>query len=225
MQYYIARRLLLFIPTIVILSLLVFLFLRVIPGDPAQLVLGGGVGGAGSVSEEDLENVRKAWGTDKPIHIQYGVWVRDLLQGDFGISYARNTSIREELKHRIPLTLELAAMAIAISFVLALPLGIVSAIAQDSPFDYLSKIASFIGVAIPNFVVGLAARPRLYGAGVPERIDLAGGATQELAQDFGGVLTQGRRRVEGLGGAVLNGVADGLVGPGRGVVDLDHHVP
>ena len=67
MQYYIARRLLLFIPTMVILSLLVFLFLRIIPGDPAELVLGGGVGGAGSVSEEDLENVRKAWGTDKPI--------------------------------------------------------------------------------------------------------------------------------------------------------------
>ena len=155
MQYYIIKRLLLFIPTMVILSLLVFLFLRIIPGDPAELVLAGAVGGAGSYSEEDLENVRKKLGTDRPLHVQYSAWIWDLLQGDFGTSYARNASIGEELKDRIPLTLELAALAIAISFVLALPLGVISALAQDTPFDYLSRIVSFVGVAVPNFVVGL----------------------------------------------------------------------
>ena len=155
MQYYIVRRALLFIPTMIILSLLVFLFLRIIPGDPAELVLGGGVGGTGSFSEEDLENVRRELGTDRPFHVQYGSWVRDLFRGDFGTSFARNTSIAEELKYRIPLTLELSALAIAISFVLALPLGVISAITQDTPFDYLSRIVSFVGVAVPNFVVGL----------------------------------------------------------------------
>ena len=155
MQFYIARRALLFLPTMVILSLLVFLFLRIIPGDPAELVLGGAVGGAGSFSEEDVENVRHALGTDRPLHVQYGNWIWDLFRGDFGTSYARNTSIGEELKYRIPLTLELAAIAIAISFVLALPLGVISAMAQDSPIDYLAKILSFVGVAVPNFVVGL----------------------------------------------------------------------
>lgn len=154
MQSYIFRRILLFIPTMVILSLLVFLFLRIIPGDPAELVLGGAIGG-GTFSQEDLENVRHALGTDRPIHIQYGAWIWDILHGDFGTSYARNVSIGEELKDRIPLTLELSALAIAISFVLALPLGVISALAQDSPFDYLARIISFVGVAVPNFVVGL----------------------------------------------------------------------
>lgn len=154
MQSYILRRVLLFIPTMVILSLLVFLFLRIIPGDPAELVLGGAIGG-GSFSQEDLENVRRALGTDRPVHEQYGKWIWDVLQGDFGTSYARNVSISEELKDRIPLTLELAALAIVISFVVALPLGVISALAQDTPFDYLARIVSFVGVAVPNFVVGL----------------------------------------------------------------------
>ena len=155
MQYYAARRVLLFVPTMVILSLLVFLFLRIIPGDPAELILGGGVGGSGSFSEEDLNNVRKALGTDRPLHVQYGSWIWDVLHGDFGTSYSKNTSISGELKDRIPLTLELAALAMAISFVLALPLGVISAVTQNSPFDYLSRIVSFVGVAVPNFVVGL----------------------------------------------------------------------
>ncbi len=154
MQYYAARRLLLFIPTMVILSLLVFLFLRIIPGDPAELILGGGIG-AGSFSEEDLNNLRRSLGTDKPVHVQYGHWVWDLLHGDFGTSYERNTSIAGELKNRIPLTLELSILAIAISVVLAVPLGVLSAVTQNSPFDYLSRIISFVGVAVPNFVVGL----------------------------------------------------------------------
>ena len=155
MQYYIVQRLLLFVPTMVILSLLVFLFLRIIPGDPAELILGGGIGGAGSFSQEDLDNLRKALGTDRPIHVQYGNWAWDLLHGDFGTSYEGNTSIAGALKSRIPLTLELSALAIAISFTLAVPLGVFSAVAQNSPFDYLSRILSFVGVAVPNFVVGL----------------------------------------------------------------------
>jgi peptide/nickel transport system permease protein len=155
MQSYIFRRVLLFIPTMVILSLLVFLFLRIIPGDPAELVLGGGVGGSSSFSQEDLDNVRKALGTDRPIHVQYGVWIWDVLRGDFGTSYSGNVSIGKELKDRIPLTLELSALAIAISFVLAVPLGVISALTQDTPFDYLARIVSFVGVAVPNFVVGI----------------------------------------------------------------------
>ena len=155
MQYYIIRRVLLFFPTIVVLSLLVFLFLRIIPGDPAELILTGGPGASGTFSQEDLDNLKRRLGTDRSLPAEYGTWIWDMLQGDLGTSYVRGVSISDELKDRVPLTLELAALAIIISFALALPLGIISALAQDTVFDYVARVISFIGVAIPNFVVGL----------------------------------------------------------------------
>ena len=154
MQGYIIRRLLLFIPTMLVVTLVVFLFMRIIPGDPALLILTGHTG-EGSYTQQDLDNLRAKLGTDKPLHEQYGRWVWGLLNGDMGKSYFYGIEITELLLLRLPLTLQLTAMGIIISFLIALPLGCISALAQDTPLDYLSRIITLIGLSIPTFVVGL----------------------------------------------------------------------
>ena len=155
MQHYIARRILLFIPTVVLVTLLVFLFLRIIPGDPALMALTSGTG-EGSFTEEQLAQKRSELGLDKPLHVQYGVWVWDLLHIDLGTSYFfTGVPIVDQMKVRLPVTLELTALGLLISFVVAVPLGIISALKQDTAIDYLARGISFVGVAIPNFVTAL----------------------------------------------------------------------
>jgi peptide/nickel transport system permease protein len=154
MQQYIASRVLLFIPTMVLLTLIVFLLLRIMPGDPAKQILGGATG-EGSYTQEDLANLQHKLGTDRPLHVQYGTWIWDLLRGDLGNSYIRNKPIIDHLKLRLPLTVELTVIGVLISFVLAVPLGILSALKQNTFLDYLSRIICFTGIAIPTFVTGL----------------------------------------------------------------------
>ena len=154
MQQYIAKRVLLFVPTVVLVTLLVFLFLRIIPGDPALLILVG-TGGQGSFTPEELEVVRHELGTDRPIYVQYGTWIWDMLHGDLGESFKYGLPIKDLLKTTIPLTLELTFLGLLISFMLAVPLGIISALYQDRLPDYIARIVSFTGIAIPNFVTGI----------------------------------------------------------------------
>lgn len=137
-----------------LVSLAVFLLLRIIPGDPAQLILAG-TDGEGSFTPQELLDVQRELGTDKPIHVQYGTWIWELLRGDLGSSYFYKVPIVDQLKQRIPLTLQLAAMSIIMSFMIALPLGIISAIRQDTIPDYIARQVSFAGIAIPTFVIGL----------------------------------------------------------------------
>ena len=154
MWQYIARRILLFVPTMFLLTFLVFLFLRIIPGDPAVLILAGATG-EGSYTPEDLAALQEQLGTNRHVLVQYGYWVGDLLQGDLGTSYFYGIPIIEELQLRLPLTLELTILGILTSFLLAVPLGIVSAIYQDTPIDYATRLISFTGIAIPTFVTGI----------------------------------------------------------------------
>ncbi len=154
MRLYFARRVLLFIPTVVLLTALVFLFMRIIPGDPAQLILIGHTG-AGAYNEETLEVLQRKLGTDRPFHVQYGNWMWDLLHGDLGTSYFRNVSVKGMLAVRLPVTLELTFIAMLISFILAVPLGIVSALNQNKIPDYIARVIAFTGVAMPTFVTGI----------------------------------------------------------------------
>ena len=154
MNQYIARRALLFIPTMLLLTGLVFLFMRIIPGDPALLILAGPLG-EGSYSEEDLQLLRIELGTDRGVAAQYGSWIWDLVRGDLGTSYFRGLPIRDMLAVRLPLTIELTMMAVLISFIVAVPLGVISALTQNKLPDYIAKVISFTGVAIPTFVTGL----------------------------------------------------------------------
>src|SRR5262250_363921 len=151
---YIGKRLLLFVPTILVVTLMVFLLMRVLPGDPALLILAGS-SGDGSFKEADLLKLRRDLGTDRPLHIQYGTWVWGLARGDLGTSFFYRTPILRELGPRIPSTLELAFFAVVGSFVLAVPLGVLSAVKQDSLLDHLTRLFTFTGISVPIFVVGL----------------------------------------------------------------------
>ena len=154
MLQYIARRGLLFIPTMLLLTALVFLFMRIIPGDPALLILAGPLG-EGSYSQEDLDTLRIELGTDKGLAAQYGNWVWDLARGDLGTSYSRGLPIKDMLAVRLPLTIELTFISIMISFILAVPLGVISALTQNTIPDYVARVISVTGIAIPTFVTGL----------------------------------------------------------------------
>ena len=155
MQTYIIKRLLLFIPTLIMITILVFLILRFIPGDPAYLVLVGTEEGEVQVSEKVLAEMRAKLGTDRPIYVQYADWVWNMLQLDFGNSYHYDTPISKDLKAKFAVTLELTILSVLIASVVAVPLGVISAIKQDTPMDYVSRIITFSGIALPTFWVGL----------------------------------------------------------------------
>jgi peptide/nickel transport system permease protein len=151
---YLAKRILLYIPVIILATVLVFLLMRVIPGDPALLILAG-ASGEGSFKKEDLANLRRELGTDRPIYVQYGTWIWGLLHGDLGTSLFYRTQIKKELGPRLPPTLELAFLAVLSSFILAVPLGALSAVKRDSGVDYVARVFTFTGISIPIFVTGL----------------------------------------------------------------------
>jgi peptide/nickel transport system permease protein len=155
LQQYVIRRLILFVPTVWLVTLVVFLFLRIIPGDPALNILSGGGQGAGNYTQEDLEAMRDKMGISGPIYEQYGNWLWGLLHGDMGRSFYYGTDIKEMVKTRVYLTLELTGLGIAISFFLAVPLGIVSALNRNSVIDYAARVFTFLGLSIPTFVVAL----------------------------------------------------------------------
>ena len=154
MQAYIAKRCLLFIPTLLMATLLAFLLLRVIPGDPALVKLAGETGDS-SFTQTELRALQAKLGTDKPLYVQYGKWVWGMLRLDFGQSMFFEEPVAEDLAAKLPITLELTVLAMLIATIIAVPLGLLSAIKQDTPADYIARIISITGVAQPNFWVGI----------------------------------------------------------------------
>ena len=154
MWAYLAKRLLLFIPTLILVTTLVFVLMRLVPGDPAVILLAG-EGGDQPVSQQELKILRAKLGTDKPIPVEYGNWIWGLLRGDFGTSMQYNTPIGDDLSSKIPITLELAILALLLAVVAAVPLGVFSAVYQDTLGDYIARIIAIDGVAIPTFWVGI----------------------------------------------------------------------
>ena len=154
MKAYIIRRLLLMIPTLFILTLLVFLAVRFIPGDIIDLMLG-------QMQYQyddsfDREALERMLGLDVPVYVQYGRWLGDiLLRGTLGVSMVGVVPIEERILARLPVTIELGVMAIVIGLVIALPVGIYSAIRQDTAADYTGRAAAIIGLATPNFWLAL----------------------------------------------------------------------
>ena len=155
MLQYTSRRVLLFIPTIFLATIMVFALFWIIPGDAAMMILTGDEGDGGRVGNDELEALRHELGLDRPIHIQYGTWVWDLLRGDLGTSLWYRDSVGDELIARFPITLELAVVAMFMAIVAAVPLGIISAVKQDSALDYASRIFALIGIAMPSFWIAI----------------------------------------------------------------------
>ncbi len=153
MSTYIAKRLLLIVPTLLGAAALVFVIMRVIPGDVALLIFGGDAGG--HIDPKQLAAMRARLGLDQPIWVQFGTWLWGVLRFDFGTSLWTGRPVIEELLVRLPLSLELAVLATIVSVMIAIPFGMLAAIRQDTWVDYAVRVVSIGGLAIPGFWVGI----------------------------------------------------------------------
>ncbi|MCH8349555.1 MAG: ABC transporter permease [Chloroflexi bacterium] len=155
MGNYALHRVFLFIPTLLLATILVFGLFWIVPGDAAMMLLTGDEDAAGKVTNEDIDRLREKMGLNRPIHVQYSAWVWDLMKGDLGDSLWYKTPVLDDLKDRFPITIQLATMALLMAFVAAVPLGIISAVKQDTTIDYFSRIFALIGIAMPSFWLGI----------------------------------------------------------------------
>ena len=150
---YIVRRLFLVIPTLLILSVLVFLSVRFIPGDVIDVMVGRMDMAATDIDREALE---RRLGLDVPVWVQYGRWLGGIvLRGSLDESLLGRGPVEDRIIERLPVTLELGVLAILIGLVIALPVGIYSAIRQDTVADFLGRSVAIIGLATPNFWLGI----------------------------------------------------------------------
>jgi peptide/nickel transport system permease protein len=152
MRTYILKRLLLIVPTLLGAAALVFLIMRVIPGDVALLILGGD---SGQIDQKQLTAVRRQLGLDQSLLAQFGTWLWGVLRFDFGNSLWTGQPVVHELLIRLPLSLELALFATMVSVIIAIPLGMLAAVRQDTWVDYAVRVFSIGGLAIPGFWVGI----------------------------------------------------------------------
>ncbi len=149
MRKYIMKRLLLMLLLLLGMSFIVFGSLYIAPGDPASMVAGP------SATEEDIANVRASLGLDKPFMVQYLIYLRKLVTLDLGTSYTSRQPILDEIRVRLPHTLNLACAAMIISVFLGIPAGIITALHKDSFLDNFLTTSSLILLSIPNFLLGV----------------------------------------------------------------------
>ena len=149
MLAHIIRRILLLFPTLLGISIIIFLMMHITPGDPAELLLGE------RATEPALEALREHLGLNEPLYIQYGMFLKRLMKGDLGETIWTRQKVWVEVKQRFPATIELSIAAMLISSLLGVTLGIISATKQYSLFDYLSMLGALVGVSMPIFWLGL----------------------------------------------------------------------
>ncbi len=153
MRQYLIRRLLMIIPTLVLVSFMVFLSLRLLPGNMIDVMIAE-MGGSGSTVAVDRDALIHELGLDVPVHIQYGKWLWGILQGDFGSSLLTHLPAMELIMERLPVSLELGILAILFTVILSIPLGVWSAVRQDTLGDYIGRSISIGLIAIPGFWIG-----------------------------------------------------------------------
>src|SRR2546430_2768493 len=150
MYKYVIRRMLLVIPVLLLSSLVVFGLMRVMPGDALTALMGE----SGNVGEKELAKLRKDLGLDRPYHEQYALWVWQMVSLNPGHSIFTNEPIAVSLTKAIPVTLELASLAMIIGIVIAVPVGVMSATRQDSASDYGGRVMAAAGRSFPEFWSG-----------------------------------------------------------------------
>ena len=150
MYKYVIRRLLLSVPVLLLSSLIVFGLMRVMPGDALTALMGE----SGNVSAKDLQKLRKDLGLDRPYYQQYGIWLWQMVSLNPGYSIFTNEPIPVALKKAIPVTLELATLAIILGLIIAIPVGVLSATRQDTASDYVGRVVAVSGLSIPDFWLG-----------------------------------------------------------------------
>ena len=152
MTKYLVKRFLLMLPTLLGVALVTFMLIRVIPGDVVELRYSGD---RGAVSQEVLDKERARIGLDQPVWKQFVTWIWGVVRLDFGTSMWTGAPIWEEIKLRFALSLQVAIMATILSVILAIPLGVIAALKQDSWVDYAVRIFSIAGLAMPSFWLGI----------------------------------------------------------------------
>jgi peptide/nickel transport system permease protein len=141
----IIKRLLNAIPLLFIISILAFMLIQLAPGDPIQSFV------TPDMNAEDVERVRKSLGLDEPIHIQYWMWLQNIFAGNFGYSIISKRPVLEMIVERLPATVGLMGASLLLSLLIAVPLGMLTAVKKNSFFDRLANFISYIGISIPGF--------------------------------------------------------------------------
>jgi len=159
---YLAKRLLQMIPVLLGVTLIAFFIIHLAPGGP-MTVLGGD---AALLDPTQVERIEQAYGLNQPLYVQYFRWLSHVLRGDFGTSFVENRPVMEMYLERLPNTLYLNGIAILLVYLVAVPLGAISAVKQYSKFDYTVTIIAFAGDALPNFLTALLA---LYLIAMPSK--------------------------------------------------------
>src|SRR5437667_1989862 len=149
MRVYILRRLLQIVPTILMITLVVFVMMRSIPGDPVVALLGD------AYNEEDAVKVRQEYGLDKPVLAQYVIWLGKLVRGDWGTSILSGRPVLSDVMVRLPVTFELIVLSMAVALVIAIPAAIIGALRQNTWADYTATSVAMVGVSIPEFFAGV----------------------------------------------------------------------
>ena len=154
MTRYLINRLLIAIPTLIGITILIFLAMRVLPGDPLAVIMSESTGSY-VLSDEDLAAARASLGLDKPLYRQYLDWMGEVVRGDLGSSFWTKEPISALILRRGPITMQIALMAVLFSWLIGVPIGMFSAIWRNSFFDYFSRIGITLFIAVPSFWIGL----------------------------------------------------------------------
>ncbi len=149
MRTYILKRLVEIVPTILMITLVVFVMMRSIPGDPVVAMLGD------AYTEEDAATARVTYGLDQPIVVQYAIWLGKLVQGDWGTSILSGRPVLEDVLVRLPVTFELIVLSMGVALAIAIPAAIIGALRQNTWADYTATSVAMIGVSIPEFFIGV----------------------------------------------------------------------
>jgi peptide/nickel transport system permease protein len=144
---YVLKRVLVTIPTLIGISILIFMMVRLLPGDIVSVLMGGDIG----ADPELMERAREQLGLTGSYPEQYWRWVSGILQGDLGFSYRNTQPVSEVLLNALPITFELVFLGLLFAVVIGVPLGVLSAVKRDSKHDYAARVGGLVGVSIPNF--------------------------------------------------------------------------
>jgi peptide/nickel transport system permease protein len=155
MGNYTARRLLLFIPTLLGVMVLIFVLIRIVPGDPALMILSGGEGDVVSVDPVELAKLRHRMGLDQPILVQLGNYFWDIARGDFGTSVYTQRPVFHTIIKKFPLDLEIAILAVLFTALTGIPGGLVAAKYQNKLPDHVIRVVSVVGLATPTFWIAI----------------------------------------------------------------------
>jgi peptide/nickel transport system permease protein len=152
---YIVQRLVMFVPTLLGASILIFILLRLVPGDIAEILVYQTGSESSAIQQKQVKQLRAELGLDRPVAVQYLDWLRNALRGDFGQSYLQRRPVSDILRERVPRSLELATLTLVLAVVWAIPLGVVSAVRQNTWIDYVVRVVSVSGLSLPIFFTGV----------------------------------------------------------------------